>query len=82
MQHTIEVMDAAYLLFGSPENPVRLGGEWLRSSSCLRPIRRIALALRASAAWHDIGKATSTFQDAILNRKAQLLRHGISAECC
>jgi CRISPR-associated endonuclease/helicase Cas3 len=76
LKHTYEVMDAAHLLFGTPENPVRLGGEWLRFFK-LAPDQygAFALALRASAAWHDIGKATSTFQDAILHRKAQLLRH-------
>ena len=76
LQHTFEVKDAARILFGSPEEPARLGWEWLRFFKLARTqYGPFALALRAGALWHDMGKATSTFSDAILKRKTQLLRH-------
>jgi CRISPR-associated endonuclease/helicase Cas3 len=76
VQHTQDVMDAGQWLFGTAEAPTRLGGEWARFFR-LQPsqLGEFYLALQAAAAWHDVGKASSSFQDAIIHGKQQLLRH-------
>jgi CRISPR-associated endonuclease/helicase Cas3 len=76
VRHTSDVMNVARWLFGRPENPTRLGREWARFFQLEEgQFAGFCLALQAAAGWHDVGKASSSFQDAITHRKKQQIRH-------
>jgi CRISPR-associated endonuclease/helicase Cas3 len=76
-RHTIDVMDAAECLFGTPSGPTRLGQAWLRFfriSAEYWPMFQVNLL--ASAAFHDWGKANSSFQAVVHGHTGeQIIRH-------
>jgi CRISPR-associated endonuclease/helicase Cas3 len=75
-QHTEDVMNAAEWMFGPAEKPRRLGEQWLRFFRLkLDDWGRFHANLLASAAFHDWGKATDSFQNCIRRGDTQLIRH-------
>ena len=75
-EHCNDVMDAFVALFGGVRAPSRLGCEWLRffkvPSSAWPKFWTTGLF---AAGAHDLGKANRGFQDAIVRRGDQVLRH-------
>jgi CRISPR-associated endonuclease/helicase Cas3 len=76
VRHTDDVVNAGLWMFGTHAEPTRLGRAWLRFFK-LGPGQAADFyaALPAAAAFHDWGKANSSFEDAILHGKPQLIRH-------
>lgn len=76
-EHTRDVLDAARALFGTPDNPTRLCGCWLRFYRLDSDASKLFLStLGAACALHDLGKANKDFQDVVRGgRDGQLLRH-------
>ncbi len=73
--HTEDVWRSSRSLFGATE-PTELAGSWFRFFQI--PLERwpeFRLILDLAALWHDIGKATCSFQDMLLERIDQVLRH-------
>jgi CRISPR-associated endonuclease/helicase Cas3 len=76
-EHTCDVMDAAEALFGGRNGPTRLGKCWLRFFKIPDvPWNLFHGTLRASAAFHDWGKANDQMDATLRGRPTdQLLRH-------
>lgn len=74
--HTEDVLNAVGWMFGTAKALTRLGRQWMRFFK-LGPEQAEDLftCLPAAAAFHDWGKACDSFQEAILHRKTQLIRH-------
>ncbi len=76
-QHTLDVMNSAEWIFGTNSGPTALGLAWTRLFRI--PVQRWAefhLNLLASAALHDWGKASSSFQAIVYGEaSAQIIRH-------
>ncbi|HLN30231.1 MAG TPA: CRISPR-associated helicase Cas3' [Gemmataceae bacterium] len=76
VRHTEDVFNAIGWMFGIAANPTRLGRQWTRFFK-LKPDQTddFYSCLTAAAAFHDLGKACDSFEDAILHGKPQLIRH-------
>lgn len=76
VRHTEDVLNAIDWMFGTAATPTRLGRQWMRFFK-LRPEQTddFYSCLPAAAAFHDWGKASDSFEDAILRGKPQLIRH-------
>jgi len=74
VDHTIDVMEAARMMFGAPGIPTRLGECWLRFFK-LTDCGRFAACTLAAAAFHDWGKANDGFQAAVTGGAHQPIRH-------
>jgi CRISPR-associated endonuclease/helicase Cas3 len=76
VEHTADVINASVWMFGTDLEPTRLGKAWLRFYK-LNPEQAADFfaSLFAAAAFHDWGKASSSFEDAILHGHKQLIRH-------
>lgn len=77
--HTEAVLRAVDVLFGSAIEPTELQTQWLRFFR-VEDRDGFLTATRASAAFHDLGKANNGFQSAVRNRlikhaSSQLIRH-------
>lgn len=75
-QHTVDVMDSAEGLFGMATEPTRLGNRWLRFFR-LPPDMwpEFHATLLAGCGLHDWGKANDGFQNAMLGKGHQAIRH-------
>ncbi|OQW34295.1 MAG: hypothetical protein A4E19_02205 [Nitrospira sp. SG-bin1] len=75
-EHVATVRDAVVYLFGSTEQPTRLGREWVRFFR-LQPsqFQEFLLNLKLAAIFHDLGKANDGFQKAIRRVGTQAIRH-------
>ena len=75
LNHTVEVIDAAELLFGEPDAQPT----WRRVVTILPTRSRVfdlfARTLRAAAGFHDLGKANDGFRDALNRTGDQAIRH-------
>lgn len=75
-EHVATVRDAAEHLFGSSEEPTRLGEEWVRFFRLQPPqFQEFLLNLKLAAIFHDLGKANDGFQKAIRREGTQAIRH-------
>lgn len=74
LQHTKDVMGAVIALFGSADCPTRLGEQWRRFFQ-LENFGAFHRAAFAAAAFHDIGKANDSFQEALRRPSKQAIRH-------
>lgn len=75
-EHTFDVCRVAETLFGLPGIPTHLGIAWLRFFRIeLSEHLEFVRTLVAAAAFHDLGKATETFQQAVTARTVQSIRH-------
>lgn len=75
-QHTDDVLRSLDVMFGEPGRPTRLAQEWLRFFRLGEDSFAAFLAnLRLAAALHDLGKASSSYQQAIRHGADQILRH-------
>lgn len=75
LEHTNDVLEAAWALFGKPGEPTRLASKWVWMFK-LAETEAFLVNLQAAAVLHDLGKANEDFQAAV--RKSgypQLLRH-------
>ncbi len=76
MDHTRDVISCVNFLFGTDDEPTRLGRQWLRffrmKDNGWRPFFVNTLA---AAALHDIGKSNDGFQKAVTQSGDQAIRH-------
>lgn len=76
VDHTRDVISCVNFLFGTDDEPTRLGHEWLRffrmKADDWRPFFVNTLA---AAALHDIGKSNDGFQKAVTHSGDQAIRH-------
>lgn len=75
-QHTLDVLEAFFALFGDAENPTLFAKQWLRffripesDYATFYQCARIAIIL------HDLGKSNAHFLDAVTRGGGQSLRH-------
>ncbi len=76
LQHTFDVMNAAEGLFGTSDEPTRLGRAWLRFFKIPEdrfPVFHVNLL--AAAGFHDWGKANDGFQKVVPREGEQIIRH-------
>lgn len=76
VRHSQDVMAAFVALFGRTDNPSYFGKKWLRFFRLGEQAHAAFYANGLIAcALHDIGKANSSFQDALKHRGEQFVRH-------
>ncbi len=77
LQHTFDVMDACESLFGTADQPTRLGLSWLRFFRVSKEqFRAFHINLLTAAAAHDWGKANDGMQNVLSKRPGkQVIRH-------
>ncbi len=76
VDHTSEVMSTVGFLFGAEDRPTRLGREWLRFFRLnIEDYNRFLVNTKASAAFHDLGKANDGFQKVVTGAGDQSIRH-------
>lgn len=73
--HTKDVWDSSFALFGRDE-PTRLATAWFRFFKFpLSRWQEFRHLLSLACLWHDIGKATCSFQEMLHDRVEQVVRH-------
>ena len=76
LSHTKEVINTVELLYGNANTPTRLGREWLRFFRLkYEEYESFLINTVAAAAFHDLGKANDGFQNALLHKGDQSIRH-------
>jgi CRISPR-associated endonuclease/helicase Cas3 len=73
-EHSLDVAACVGLLFGSPGNPTSLGLAWCRFFQ-LENHETFLFNLTLACLFHDLGKATSGFQKALVRQGLQIFRH-------
>jgi CRISPR-associated endonuclease/helicase Cas3 len=73
-EHSLDVAGCAVLLFGEVNNPTALGKAWCRFFR-LADYNRFLLNLTVVCLFHDLGKATPGFQQALTGEGIQIFRH-------
>ena len=76
VEHTRDVVDAFRALFVAGDGPSELALRWCRFFRVADPAGFIANGL-AAAACHDWGKANDGFQEMLVTKKTQLIRHEV-----
>lgn len=75
-EHVTTVSYAAQYLFGSPNQPTRLGTEWLRFFGLTSgQLPEFLTNLQLAALVHDLGKANDGFQATLRHQGQQAIRH-------
>ena len=76
LSHTKDIMASVELLYGTENCPTRLAQEWLRFFRLKEDdFARFLINTRASASFHDLGKANDGFQKAVRKKGDQSIRH-------